>query len=1110
MVTRRFVDTTGASLLRTLALALLASVANADDTELFVTGFDAPASCNIPNVLFIVDNSGSMGAQVETQVSWDPQQSFDGCFDANTIYYTQTGELPECGATQNFPKADNFCAAADERLALVGRYDNLYRGWDADRERWLTLEEFVAGDGEPAPPPFPVDCEMDRGLHGNGTSGEVFAADGATGPWAGTNANEPAWASASNVTIFDGNWLNWNSNPPTVTKTRLEVVQEVTNTVIDSMDSMNVAIMNFNDVEGGPVIQAMADLATSREAAKTVINGLMPDGSTPLSETLYEAGQYLAGRLVDYGNVGPENSVAAARVGGSPTGSAYNSPINDLGQKTYIILLSDGDPSEDTSADSKITGLPGFSDLVGPSCDGSGEGACLDDMAEYLFKADLRATIDGQQNVITHTIGFTQDIVSLQSTAQRGGGRYFRADDTAQLTAVLADLAESFEEDGGLFTAPRVPVDSFNRAETLNQVFVSVFEPSNTVRWPGNLKKYELETDANGGELTVTLVDQNGQPATNPSTGFFIDGAQSFWSDSPDGADPKQGGAASQLPAADSRQVFTNIASGDLNAPGGQNRLEIANAAITAAVLGAPAEDRDNVIQWANGLDVLDEDQDGDTTDSRQAMGDPLHSRPVTVLYGGTANSPDATVYVSTNEGYLHAINAEDGVELWSFVPARLLQRLNTLYTNNVSGTRVYGLDGEITVTVEDRDGQAGISAGERVILLFGMRRGGDALFAVDVTNRDRPEVLWEIDAGSPGFASLGQTWSNPVITRVNVGGSERRVAVFGGGYDTGQDNRSFREDNAGNAVYMVDLLTGSLIWSAGGGPGHDLRLDRMRFSIPAELRVFDVDGNGLTDRLYFGDMGGQLWRIDLVNGNGAADLGEGGVLAALGGTELGGSPPASEVRRFFAAPDVVPVIRDESIYIALNIGSGYRAHPLDSSADDQFFSVRDFAVFEVIDTDDYPPPLTVDNLPDITDVGAPVLAPDEAGWRLQMVLGDGEKVLSPAITFADVVLFTSFTPANVGNACVPAGGLNRLYAVSILDGRSETNLDQPEEDFDPADRTVDLVQGGIAPEAQILFPPGADGQPVVLVGTELIGESGAILPARPIVRTFWVQSEEP
>jgi type IV pilus assembly protein PilY1 len=362
------------------AALFIFGVANADDTELFVTGFDTPASCSIPNVMFIIDTSASMSTEVETQVSWDPAQSFAGCFDGDALYYSRTGELPDCASIQKFPKAGNFCAAAADDLWFVGRYKNLFRGWDASRERWLTLEELTGAPEPEVLANFPVECETDRGVHGDGTTGVVFASEGTAQPWAATNASEPSWASASNVTLFDGNWLNWNSNPPTVTKSRLDVVKEVTNAVIDSMEQTNVAIMRFNFDEGGPVVQAMDNLEQSRDQAKAVINALKPDGATPLSETLYEAGQYVAGRLVDYGNVGPEFSVAASRLNGDAGSAEYYSPIQTEGQKTYIILLSDGEPNGDSTADDKITGLPGFGNLVGQDCDGIGDGACLDDM----------------------------------------------------------------------------------------------------------------------------------------------------------------------------------------------------------------------------------------------------------------------------------------------------------------------------------------------------------------------------------------------------------------------------------------------------------------------------------------------------------------------------------------------------------------------------------------------------------------------------------------------------------------------------------------------------------------------------------------------------------
>ncbi|RMF96490.1 MAG: hypothetical protein D6727_08110 [Gammaproteobacteria bacterium] len=1088
-----------------IAACLLAGHALADDTELFVTGFDAPAQCEAPNVLFIIDTSGSMGSEVQTQVSWDPKQDFSGCFESDALYFSATGEPPDCGSKKHFKKRENFCEAAAQPLDDTGRYRGLLRAWDDKRERWEPLTDDIDKR--------PVECAADRGVHGDGGK-ERYAADGERGPWAKDDRDEPAWASASNVTLFDGNWLNWNSNPPTITRTRLEVAQEVINSVIDSAEQLNVGIMRFNFDEGGPVIRAIEDVGAARGDLKKAIDKLAPDGFTPLSETLYEAGQYLAGRNVDFGDVGPELSVPESRLGGSPNAPSYRSPVQASGQKSYIVLLTDGEPQRDQEADDKIRALPGFGQLVGSDCDGSGEGRCLDDMADYLFKADLRPDLPGKQNVITHTIGFTLDLPLLESTAARGGGRYFVTEDTASLAAALTELAESFTEDGSLFSAPAIPVNAFDRTVSAGDVYVSLFSASNRVRWPGNLKKYRLQTDAAaaGQSLETGLLDRFGQPAVDPKTGFFAAGATSFWSAVTDGNNVALGGAASRLPDPDQRRLLTNIAGDDLNDPAGQNAVTRGNPAITAALLGAPADERDAVIDWARGRDVMDEDRDGDSNEARHAMGDPLHSQPVVVTWGGTAAAPDSTVFLTTNEGYLHAIDAASGDELWAFVPARLLGRLYTLFVNNETGTRSYGLDGQITVHIAGNDGRPGIGAGERVILLFGMRRGGDALFALDVTDRERPRLMWEIDSRTPGYAALGQTWSPPLVRRVDIGGTVKSVVLFGGGYDTGQDNRRFREDTVGNAVFMADLETGAKLWSAGGDASHTLRLDRMRFSIPAPLQTIDLDGDRLTDRVYVGDMGGQLWRFDIVNGRPATDLVEGGVLASLGAADLGASPPAASVRRFYNQADVVPVLAAEKIFLAINLGSGYRAHPLDSEAADQFFSIRDFDVFGVIPSGDYPAPLTVDDLIDVTGDANPVLGFDDAGWRFRLVNAPGEKVLSRSVTFSNSVFFTSFLPGTAAAACAPAGGRNRLYQVSVLSGAALTNFDSPESsgELTIADRSRELSQGGIAPAPAFLF---GDNGVRACVGLECFapaagGSGGGGF--RSFVRSFWFPDRAP
>jgi len=56
-------------------------------------------------------------------------------------------------------------------------------------------------------------------------------------------------------------------------------------------------------------------------------------------------------------------------------------------------------------------------------------------------------------------------------------------------------------------------------------------------------------------------------------------------------------------------------------------------------------------------------------------MGDPLHASPVVLNYG-SAGSSVRNVFVSTNEGVLHAINNSDGSEVYSFIPDDLFPSL--------------------------------------------------------------------------------------------------------------------------------------------------------------------------------------------------------------------------------------------------------------------------------------------------------------------------------------------------------------------------------------------------------------------------------------------------
>src|SRR5690606_33583781 len=168
----------------------------------------------------------------------------------------------------------------------------------------------------------------------------------------------------------------------------------------------------------------------------------------------------------------------------------------------------------------------------------------------------------------------------------------------------------------------------------------------------------------------------------------------------------------------------------------------------------------------------------------------------------------------ATNGGCLHAIDTSTGVEKWAFVPPEFLADQAQLLANPASDSKQYGIDGNLRVQViAGHDGIIDAASGEKVYLFFGLRRGGSAYYGLDVTNPDAPTLLWRLDGTS--LAGLGQTWSSPVPTQIKVGTESRHVVIFAGGYDTSQDvaNVVPGPDALGNAIYIVDSVTGELIW---------------------------------------------------------------------------------------------------------------------------------------------------------------------------------------------------------------------------------------------------------------------------------------------------------
>ncbi len=920
-----------------LALTTCAA-AVADDTELLLATPPA-AQDNKPNMLFILDTSGSMNTTEQTLAPYDYTQTYGGDCNSNNVYWTDVDVVPACdGTNQSYIVKSSFhCQLAVNQMSGIGSFADTmvqYRGGGKTGTgtgpvRWQYLA--------PGYNTEPVECQADSGIHGDGRPAYLWASNGVdlADPFTNDPTSELSWGSApANLAyiFYDGNYLNWKNSPNTVDLSRIDIVKAVVSAVLNSITGVNVGIMRFNNSDGGPVIKAMSDLDANRASVVSAIDTLSAGGWTPLAETLYESALYWRGMQAEYGEKINEHDTDPAALD-SINPENYKQPKTNACSKNYNILLTDGLPTEDVDAQSLAPTLPNFSTALGRStCDGAGDGMCLDDISEYLAKEDVDTILSGDQFVTTHTIGFTIDLDILRSTAERSGGTYFLADDVESLALTLLDIVADINERSLSFAAPTVSVNAFNRTQNLNDLYITVFSPKTKIHWPGNLKKYRV---SNG-----QIVDALGLGAINPATGFFYDAARSFWTaGGADGSNVTLGGAANVLPEPISRNLYTNN--------GADNNLTAANNAITswnAAAFaladfgltgGAGEPSKDEMIRWLRGEDIADFDADPTTT-VRKQMGDPLHSQPATIVYGGTAANPDVVVYAATNDGYLHAIDGKTGVELWSFIPKELLTNMNRLFFNSSNKFKNYGIDGNIVPVVADRDKNGIIDGTDFVYILFGMRRGGETYYALDVTNKNTPKLLWNVR-----LTSGGQSWSTPVVARVDVDTSglnaDKAVVVIGGGYDSVQDTPTYTAapDVSGAGIHMLDLVSGAELWRAGRDGAADLQLASMTRSIPTQIRVIDVSGDGLADRMYASDLGGQLLTIRYFEWAECRQISSLVVSSLSSGAEGLGAPSNADTRRFYNSPDV-SIFTDRiqgKRLISLSIGSGYRAHPLDNGA---------------------------------------------------------------------------------------------------------------------------------------------------------------------------------
>ena len=332
-------------------------------------------------------------------------------------------------------------------------------------------------------------------------------------------------------------------------------------------------------------------------------------------------------------------------------------------------------------------------------------------------------------------------------------------------------------------------------------------------------------------------------------------------------------------------------------------------------------------------------------------MGGVIHSTPQLMTYsanleedGSLSTTRDESLLFGSLEGALHVVNASSGVEQMAFIPRQIIDNQARALRPDTNGLMspdkltvfpnptALGVDAPWTAYAEYSRKANKIQA-DFMYAYGGMRMGGNAFYGLDLTSRTSPKMLFNITPSTSGFTRLGQTWGKPIVTRIRYNNQTKLVVIISGGYDVDYEktdkNRSEATDVKGNAIYIIDAKTGARLLTIGKtGEGGELTDDALKYSVVGRVKTLDRDSDGLTDHLYFADLGGQVFRVDLQNAPNttAANFGTRVVRVANLTDANGDDKPGP---RFYEAPVVTIHDQGDKRFAVINVGAGDRSNPL-------------------------------------------------------------------------------------------------------------------------------------------------------------------------------------
>ena len=838
-------------------------------------------------------------------------------------------------------------------------------------------------------------------------------------------------------------------------------------------------INNVADGSQGDVTMLDLDVSADNLSLFDLIYSIDAGGGTPNREGLDFAGQQLmrtdanapvegscqknfALQFTDgYSEItttsGAGNADGSA---GAPYADSYSNTLADIAYKYYSTPLRTG------------AGFPTQQVIVDTACQGPNPDAILDcnknlHMNTYGIVLggigqDIFGVNDGGITRTTvaeaHTNPPTwQNVNAIRNATQiddlyhatvNGHGEMFRASSPQELTSSLKQALVSINDQKG--SASKVTFNSSALSQG-SLIFAAGFA---TDGWSGDVKAFELDED-------------NGTLSASP-----------VWSAAEDWLDSPSPGSLPAVPPrllpADRTILTHNGTQGIGFKWANYASLSVAQKAdlgsassvtsVDPSVAGATNTAIENVINFIRG-ERTQESPNGVLRMRNSALGDFVNSSlvyvgkpplkwPDSALFtasSGAARYSDyrsamtrkEMVYVGGNDGMLHGFatssaDADFGKELLAYIPS-------SIFSSDANAGLHYltepGYQHRFYVDLSPTVSDVIINNKWSTILIGGERSGGRSLFALDITNpslfgddatKAANTVLWEFTD-----ADLGYTYSKPTVVKLNNG---KWGAVFGNGYNN---------TGTGEAKLFIVELEPSGAWSENSN-FYKLSTGVGSVGSPNGLATpvaVDLDGNGTADRVYAGDLSGNLWAFDISDatpaGNWTSVYDTSGTPAPLFKAQDGSSldQPITAQPIAVLHPTIATDPANNAPNVMLFFGTGQYLQGLDiDNTDTQtFYGIWDRGVGDLTRTSLQSQTLIDESQTDTAGNKLrllsensvdynPVVATDlQYGWYFDLP-ASGERSVIPAYVRGDLVFYNTWVPDS--NTC-SAGGSGYLMSVS-------------------------------------------------------------------------------